>query len=240
MSKRIQDLTPSPTRWRKAIWGFVSRPFAGRSNRQKFWAGFAFLSIVTTLLLDNPFWGESQNTGYKVGEIARERIVTAADIYFVDEDETNSIRETMRKSVRPIFSSEPNRADEAIQSFRTAWESLERKSTATSSSNKSNSANRTEGNTNQTGASDLARVFALRKFSGNELEAVARVLRESAGGDIYADQDEPNIQGEIIIVDRQRPTDVRASQNPLTTMTKLSDARAALREGLGRIQSFSP
>src|SRR5688500_20325305 len=88
-----------------------------------------------------------------------------------------------------------------------------------------------------TGASDLARVFALRTFSGNELEAVARVLRESAGGDIYADQDEPNIQGEISIIDRQRPTDPRASQNPLTTMTKLSEARAGLSEGLARLQS---
>src|SRR5687768_14719158 len=140
------------------------------------------------------------------------------------------------ESVRPIFSSVPKRADEAVQSFRTAWDAIERKSAAMGA-NKTNSSNRAE--TNSAASSDLSRVFALRKFSPNELEAVARVLRENAGGDIYGDQDEQHIQGEIAIVDRQRPTELRASQNPLTTMTKLSDARAALREGLGRIQSFS-
>ena len=236
MSKRIQDLTPPPTRWRKAIWGFVSRPFASLSVEQKFWLGFAFLCIVTTLLLNNPIWRASGETSYKEGDIARETIISPADIYFVDEGETNRIRETAKESVQPIFSSVPKRADEAVQSFRTAWESIERKSAA-NVSNKSNTSNRNEAST--VGNSDLARVFALRKFSPNELEAVVRVLRENAGGDIYADQDEQYIQGEISIVDRQRPTELRASQNPLNTMTKLSDARESLRSGLRQLQSLS-
>ena len=236
MSKRIQDMTPPPTRWRKAIWAFVSRPFDALSIGQKFWIGFVFLCIVTTLLLNNPIWRASGETSYKEGEIARESIISPADIYFVDEDETARIRETAKESVRPIFSSVPKRADEAVQSFRTAWESVERKNSA-NASNKSNSSNRNYAPA--AGNSDLARVFALRKFSPNELDAVARVLRENAGGDIYADQDEQFIQGEISIVDRQRPTELRASQNPLNTMTKLSDAREGLRNGLRQLQSFS-
>ena len=238
MSKRIQDLTPPPTRWRKAIWGALSRPFDSLSERQKFWIGFGFLCIVTTLLINNPIWRASGDTLYKEGDIARESVISPADIHFLDEEETNRIKETARETVRPIFSSEPKRADEAVQSFRSAWESVERKSLA-AASNKSNS-NKNEGPLATNGTSDIARVFALRKFSPNELDAVARVLRESAGGDIYADQDERNIQSEISIVDRQRPTELRASQNPLATMTKLSDARTGLREGLGRIQSLSP
>ncbi len=238
MSKRIQDLTPPPTRWRKAIWSFVSRPFKTLSDRQRFWIGFAFLSIVTTLLLNNPLWRASGDSGYKEGDIARESIISPADIYFVDEVETDRIRATATETVRPIFSSEPKRADEAVQSFRTAWESIERKSAA--AANKSNSSNRNDTPAATSGASDLARVVSLRKFSGNELESVVRVLRENAGGDIYADQDEPNIQSEISIIDRQRPTDLRASKNPLTTMTKLSEARAGLHDGLVRIQSLSP
>jgi putative nucleotidyltransferase with HDIG domain len=238
MSKRIQDLTPPPTRWRKAIWAVLSRPLNALSVGQKFWIGFGFLCIVTTLLLNNPIWRASGETIYKEGDIARESIISPADIYFVDEEQTNRIRETAKETVRPIFSSEPKRADEAVQSFRTAWESIERKSAA--ASNKSNSSNRNDASSTPNGASDIARVFALRKFSGNELEAVTRVLRENAGGDIYADRDEPYIQSEISIVDRKRPTDVRASQNPVATMTKLSEARARLREGLGRIQSLSP
>ncbi|MEO6334823.1 MAG: HDIG domain-containing metalloprotein [Pyrinomonadaceae bacterium] len=236
MSKRIQDLTPPPTRWRKAIWGIVSRPFESFSIGQKFWLSFAFLCVVTTLLLNNPIWRASGETSYKEGEIARESIISPADIYFVDEEETSRIRETAKESVRPIFSSVPKRADEAVQSFRTAWESIERKSSP-NVSNKSNTSNRNEAPA--AGNSDLPRVFAVRKFSPNELEAIARVLRENAGGDIYADQDEPYIQGEIAIVDRQRPTDLRAAQNPLNTMTKLSDAREGLRSGLRQLQSLS-
>ena len=236
MSKRIQDLTPPPTRWRKAIWGFVSKPFSSLSSGQKFWLGFAFLCIVTTLLLNNPIWRASGETSYKEGDIARETIISPADIYFVDEDETNRIRETAKESVRPIFSSVPKRADEAVQSFRTAWESIERKNAA-NVSNKTNASNRND--TPAAGNSDLARVFSLRKFTANELDAVVRVLRENAGGDIYADQDEQYIQGEISIVDRQRPTELRASQNPLNTMTKLSAARESLRSGLHQLQSLS-
>lgn len=236
MSKRIQDLTPPPTRWRKAIWGVVSRPFNELTTGQKFWIGFVLLCIVTTLLINNPIWRASGENVYKEGDIARESIISPADIHFVDEEETNRIRETVRETVRPIFSSEPNRADEAVQSFRTAWVAIERKSAA---ANKANATNRNDSPASTNGTSDLARVISLRKFSPYELEAVARVLRENAAGDIYSDQDEPHLQGEIAIIDRQRPTDVRASQNPMMTMTKLSDARSSLRDGLSRIQSLS-
>lgn len=237
MSKRIQDLTPPPTRWRKAIWGFVSRPFDALSVGQRFWIGFAFLCIVTTLILDNPLWRNAESNEYRLGDVTREKIISPADIHFVDEEQTSQIRETAMQAVPPIFASESKRADQAVQSFRATWESVERKSAA-SVANKTNSSNRSESPM-PAASSDMARVFAMRKFSGNELEAVARVLRENAGGDIYADQEEPFLQNQISIVDRQRPTDRRSSQNPLSTMTKLSEARAKLREGLGRIQSFS-
>ena len=214
----------------------MSGPFAKLSIGQKFWIGFAFLCIVTTLLLNNPIWRASGETSYKEGEIARESIISPADIYFVDEEETARVRDTAKESVRPIFSSVPKRADEAVQSFRTAWDSIERKASA-NVSNKTNTSNRTDAPA--AGNSDLARVFALRSFTSFELEAIARVLRENAGGDIYADQDEQNIQGEISIIDRQRPTELRASQNPLNTMTKLSDAREGLRNGLRQLQSLN-
>ena len=167
MSKRIQDLTPPPTRWRKAIWGWVSKPFYSLSANQRFWLGFGFLCIFTTLLLNNPIWRASGDTVYHEGDIARESIISPADIYFVDDEETNRIRETARESVRPIFSSEPKRADEAVQSFRTAWESVERKAAAANANrsnssngnsvNRSNSSSRTESPVGT--GSDLARVL---------------------------------------------------------------------------------
>ena len=249
MSKRIQDLTPPPTRWRKAAWRFVSRPFQSLTATQRFWLGFAFLCVVTTLLLNNPIWRASGETVYREGDIARESIISPADIYFVDDEQTNRIRETARETVRPIFSSEPKRADQAVQSFRTAWESLERKAAAANanrsnsgngnSANRSNASSRNDSPAGTNIGSDVARVYALRKFSPTELEAIVRVLRENAAGDIYDDRDEPFLQGEISITDRQRPTDIRSSNNPLNTMTKLSDARNGLREDLARIQSLS-
>ncbi|HKP70529.1 MAG TPA: hypothetical protein VJV05_14675, partial [Pyrinomonadaceae bacterium] len=251
MSKRIQDLTPPPTRWRKAIWGWISKPFDSISPTRKFWFGFGFLCVVTTLLLNNPIWRVTGETTYHEGDIARESIISPADIYFVDEEQTNRIRETARETVRPIFLSEPKRADEAVQSFRTAWESVERKAAA-ANANRSNTSNRNDAaqNTNRSnvatrpdaasnGGAELARIFALRKFSPIELEAISRILRENAAGDIYDDRDEPFLQSEISIIDRQRPTDMRASHNPLNTMTKLSDARNGLRDDLSRIQSLS-
>src|SRR5215207_7998583 len=184
MSKRIQDLTPPPTRWRKAIWSFLSRPLETMSLGQRFWLGFAFLSLTTTLLIDNPIWRSSDGIEYKLDDIARERIVAPADIHFVDEEETNQIRETAREAIPAIFSSESKRSDEAVQSFRMTWESIERKSSAASANKTNSSSNRNDSPANAGGASEMAHVFAMRKFSPNELEAVARVLRENAGGDI--------------------------------------------------------
>ena len=238
MSKRIQDLTPPPTRWRKAIWGFLSRPYNALSVGQRFWIGFAFLSIATTLLINNPLWRSSDGIEYKVDEIARERIVAPADIHFVDEEETNRNRELARDAIPATFSSEPKRADEAVNSFRNAWESVERKSSAAADRTNSNT-NRNDAPASNLAVSEMARVYSIRKFSPNELEAVTRALRENAAGDIYSDQDEAYLHGLIIITDRQRPTDVRTSQSPLSTMTKLSTARQQLREDLGRIQSLS-
>lgn len=204
------------------------------SSRQKFWLGFAFLSIVTAVALHNPIWRAGMESPYREGDVARETIISPSDIFFVDEQETARIRATAKESVQPIFSYEPRRADEAVQNFRLAWENLERKSVAANTSSRSNS-NRSEPQ----GSGELGRIYNSRKFSSNELDAIGRVLRENAGGDIYGDQDEPFLQGEVTIVDRQRPTDTRQAQKPAMTMTKLSQARENLRRGLHQVGSLS-
>ncbi|MFL6468453.1 MAG: HD family phosphohydrolase, partial [Pyrinomonadaceae bacterium] len=89
------------------------------------------------------------------------------------------------------------------------------------------------------GGIDFGKVFAIRKFSPNELETVARIIRENASGDIYGDQDEPFLQGQITIVDRQKPTDARVAANPVTSMTKLSEARRKLANDINAVPSFS-
>ena len=245
MSKRIEDLKTPTVRWRGRIRSAGSSVFGFFSSRQLFWFGFAFLSIVTTILLFNPIWRTNSELAYKEGDIARETIISPSDIHFVDEDETEKVRESAKEAIDPIFNFEPRRAEEAVQTFRTAWEDAERKSRPVANTNKSNSS-ANKGNSNvrsesniAKGGIDFAKVFAMRRFSPNELEAVARVIRENASGDIYGDQDEPFLQGQISIVDRQKPTDSRISTNPASMMTKLSQARGKLAADIKAIPSLS-
>jgi putative nucleotidyltransferase with HDIG domain len=240
MSKRIEELKSPMTRWRGRLRNVGMRLLDLFSSRQLFWLGFAFLSIATTLLLFNPIWRTGVELNYKEGDIAGEAIISPADIHFVDEAETSKIRATARDTVDPIFNYEPRRAEEAVQTFRTAWEDAERKSQPQANANKGNTNVRSE-NSNATKVNpDLAKIFGGRRFSSNELEAVTRILRENASGDIYGDQDEPQLQGQITIVDRQRPTDSRVSANAATMMTKVSEARRKLADDLRSVPSFSP
>ena len=238
MSKRIKDLQSPLARWSKRLLDAVARPYERLTDDNKFWISFAIVCILTTLLLYNPIWRTPSEIAYKEGDIARETIISPADIYFVDDAATEHNRQTAMEAIRPIFSYEPKRADEAVQNFRLAWENLERRLANTNTANRGNSSNKDSQPTAVSGG-ELGRAYSSRKFGAYELDAVARVLRDSASGDIYGDQDQQYLQGEIVIVDRQRPTETRQVQNPVMTMTKLSDSRQNLKEGLARIQSLS-
>lgn len=239
MSKRAQELSSPATRFNRRVWSAVTGPFWGLSENQRFWIGFAVLCVLTTLLINNPIWSNSGEYVYKEGDIARESIISPADIYFVDEEETEKIRQTAKETVAPIFSFEPKRADEAVQSYRSAWESMQRRSDA-SNGNKANSNGKADARWTGLGGAELGRVFGARAFSTNELDSVVRILREASSGDIYADQDRQYLANEISIVDRQKPTESRQAQNPAMTMTPLSEARERLKQRLGEIRSFSP
>lgn len=239
MSKRIQDMTPPVTRWRKAVWARVSRPFEKLSDAQRFWLGFVTLCVLTTIFIYNPIWRNSGEQTYKEGDIARESIISPSDIFFVDEEETERIKQSAKETVAPIFAFEPKRADEAVQNFRSAWENLQRKTESGTNVNRVNSNAKIDTVWTGAGGEEAGKIFASRRFSPNELEAVTRILRENASGDIYGDQDRQFLEGEISIVDRQRPTDSRQALNPAMSMTPLSEARKALSDSLAQIRSLS-
>jgi membrane-associated HD superfamily phosphohydrolase len=136
MSKRIEELKSPMTRWRGRLRNVGTRFLDRFSRRQLFWIGFAFLSISTTLLLFNPVWRTGGELTYKEGDIAREAIISPADIHFVDEAETEKIRASAKDTIDPIFNFEPKRAEEAVQTFRTAWEDAERKSKPVANANR--------------------------------------------------------------------------------------------------------
>ncbi len=240
MSKRLQDLATPFSKIRKSAWQIVSRPFADVSENHKFWVGFAFLCLLTTFLINNPFWRVAAEQ-YAEGDIARESIISPADISVTDTEETERIRQAARESVQPIFIFESKRDDEAVQSFRSAWENLARKNEGTNSNSKTNVNEKTEAQTVWTGAggAEVGKVFAARKFSANELESVTRVLRENADGSIYGDQDRQYFQEEITLTDRLKPNQQSVVKMPESSMTALSEARNKLNDGLKQIRSLS-
>lgn len=239
MSKRIHDLTSPISRWRKSAWEWISHPFARLTGDQRFWLGFTVLCILTTLLIDNPVWRSSGEQQLKEGDIARESIISPADIYYTDTEETERIRQTAKETVRPIFILDAKRSDEAVQSFRSSWENLQRKIESGNANARSNSNLKPEGLWAGAGGADVAKVFSSRRFSSNEIDAVTRALREGASGSIYGDQDLENFGNEILLIDRQRPNQQSVVQMPETSMTPLSSARNSLRENLRQIRSLS-
>jgi cyclic-di-AMP phosphodiesterase PgpH len=239
MSKRIQDLKSPGTKWGQRAWSIITGPFRVLSEAQRFWVGFAFLCIVTTLLINNPFWNLATEHSYREGDIARETIISPADIYFVDEAETERLKTSAGGSVVPVFTFEGRKADSAVQTFRSAWEDLQRRIDAEQSANRANANARPVAAWGGSGGAELGRVFSQRRFSQNEIDSVMRILRDNASGDIYADRDAEHLTREISIADRQRPTESRYIQNPAATMTALSAARARLREDIRQVRSLS-
>ena len=237
MSNRIQEIQSPTQRLRRKVWNAVKGPLGGFSQRQQFWIGFAFLSIVTTLFIQNPIWQSAGENFYNEGDIAREAIIAPADIYFEDIAATERERETVRASIRPIFSLESRRGDEAVQNFRSAWEKLNR--SQDSAANRTNSNSQKAPEWTGSGGAELGKVFSSRRFTSNELDSITRLLRENASGDIYSDQDSVHLQTEVEIIDRQRPGDTRQARNPISTMTSLSQAREKLAGAIDSIPSLT-
>jgi cyclic-di-AMP phosphodiesterase PgpH len=229
MSNKREDLTTPFAKYRNKILKRIN--FERITSRQKFWIGFALLSLFTTLLLNNPFL-RSGGESYKEGDVVRETIISPADISATDDAETERLREAARTSVRPIFTFETNRADSAVQRFRTDWESIQRKAdNANSKTNASNS--NSSGN-------DAAKVLLSRKFSSTELDAINRILRENTNGYIYNDSDEPFLESDILVTDRQKPNEQSAVSSPKMNMISVSTAREKLLTGIKEIKSLSP
>ena len=241
MSKRLPNLAPPFAKTRNKIAQYLSRPFQKVSAKQRFWIGFVLLTLITTVLIHNPFW-HSVSEPYKTGEILRQSIISPADISVVNDEETGALRLAARESIRSVFTFESNRAEQAVQGFRSSWEGLQRKFDVANSTVKSNS--NVKSNVNAKPSlllkpvedTDIGRLFSLRRYSPTELDSVARALRESADGSIYNDSDRQYFQNEITLIDRQKPNQQSIVSLPESSMTALSTARAKLNTRLTEIK----
>ena len=240
MSKRIQDLTTPFIKFRKTVTNYVSRHFEGLTSAQKFWLGFVLLCLLTTFLIDNPFWHVAAEQ-YREGDVSRQSIISPADITVTDTEATEKIKKDALESILPIFTFESTRTDEAVQSFRSAWENLTRKTENTNANTaaKANTNTKTDFQWTGAGGAELGSIFAARRFSSNDLESITRVLRENAEGMIYGDQDRQYFRDEIRLNDRLKPNQQSVVKFPESSMTALSTARNSLKEGLSRIRNLS-
>ena len=128
----------------------------------------------------------SSEPQFHEGEIARESVVSPADINLRSTNETERLRTQARDNVKPIFRYESGKPEQAVQRFLSAWETLERHGGASGSPAKqSNSDVRSETHWVGAGGADVGKILASRSFTHNELDAVQTALREAADGYIY-------------------------------------------------------
>ncbi|MFN3329564.1 MAG: hypothetical protein ACK419_01395, partial [Pyrinomonadaceae bacterium] len=237
---------------------FLKKASQSLTERQIFWTGFFFAVLITALLIQNPFW-RSQRSEYKEGDILRESIIAPSDITFIDEKETETRRNEAREKVRPIFVFEANRAEMAVQNFKLTLENLFEKvsklaTTAENSNTSNNSNNRNSSSTENIDAniaiklkektifssiSETEKVLISRKFKNAEIEMVLRALRESADGYIYNDSDRQYLKNEVVVLDRQKPSQQSVQSLPETNWISLSQARENFKTRLDGIKSLS-
>ncbi len=229
--------TPA-TRWREKIFAAVAKPFSTLSDTQKFWLGFVALCLVTTLLIQNP-WRSSNETAYQVGDIARESIISPADIYFVNPEEAEQKKFEAKASIKPIFRYESNRADQAVQGFLSSWEKLQRHGREKVGEKFANTEAKAETHWTGAGGADVGNILAARTFSRNELDAVQSALKESSQGYIYDDAEKQYFQNQVLVFDRSNPGQQSTVSMPESNWTPLSIARGKLKTRLAGIRSLS-
>ncbi len=125
MGLRPRFTTPL-SRARDTFARYLLRPFEVFQPRTRLLVGFAFLVIVTTLLLLSGY-SSGFSEDYKEGDIVRRTVVAPADITTTDILETEKRRAAARDSTRPVFNFDSTRGASSAQSFRAAWEGLKHK-----------------------------------------------------------------------------------------------------------------
>lgn len=212
----------------------LRRPLDALSSNQKFWIGFVVLSLITTFLISNPVW-RSTAAEYQEGEIARESIISPADITEVDNEETEKIRQAARESVKNIFVIQKTRPDEAVQNFRAAWDKMQ----SSAANREGDQGSQPSPEWSGPGGEELGKVFAARSFGNRELESILSVLRNSADGTIYDDRDRQYLESDVTLIDGRQPTTESSVSAPLSSWIPLSQARASIRPELEKIASLS-
>ena len=231
---------PPLTKARNAVWRFLKRRLGVFSPATRTYIIFFSLVLATTILIVNPYT-YSGGENYKEGDVVRETVVSPADIIETDESETSKWRRAAAETVKPIFRFDSNRAEQAARSFRSAWEDLQKQQRSQNNHNGSN-ANSTKNDLNWSGqgGAETGKTIAERGFRQSDLELLTDILRDVAGGYIYAESDAEKIDsGEITLVERNNAMRQSTLLLPESKMIAVSAARSRLRERIFEPNNFT-
>ena len=219
MGLRPRFTTPL-SRARDAFARYLLRPFEIFQPRTRFLVGFAFLVIVTTLLLISGY-SSGFSEDYEEGDIVKRTVVAPADITTTDILETEKRRAAARESTRPVFNFDSTRGASSAQSFRAAWEGL-----------KHQVGSKTAGNKQPTwsgeGGAAVAHAIIAHGFDDAKLERLTTLIREIGDGYIYDDGGSDRLRQEIVLVDVRNPAAQMIVPSPRTRMTPLTATRRDL------------
>lgn len=214
---------------RDKIIAYALRPLMVFKPRTRFLIACSILVLLTTLLLLTNR-GASFSEDYQLGEVLGRSIIAPADLSAVDQAETERRKNIARDTTRPVFNFDSSRAENSVQSFRSAWDNLATQSTSTQ--------NKTLTWTGAGGPA-VAQAIAAHKFNEADLDRIASIIREIAGGYIYDDTDAERLQLEIVLIDVRNPVAQMIVPAPRTRMTVLSSARRNLEQRIVNLPGWS-
>lgn len=195
--------------------GYLMAPFNFFQPQTRLYVGFAFLVIVTTLLLGANFTPRLTEN-YKVGDVVTRTVVAPADITTIDAAETEKRRAAAREASRPVFNYDSTRVESSAQSFASAWLELKNKE------------NPKPSDWRGPGGEAVGRALIAHKFDQTALDQMTSWVREIGGRYIYDDTEADRLKSEIVLVDVRNPTGQMMMSEPRTRMTPLSAARRNL------------
>ena len=217
---------------RDKLMAYVTRPLKVFKPWQRFLIGCSALVLLTTFLLFSNR-SSSFNDNYSLGEVVTRSIISPADLTAVDHPETERRKTAARESTRPVFNYDSSRAESSVQSFRSAWEDLQKQTTSGQKS----------FNWSGEGGPAVAQAIIARGFDETDLDRIESLIREIGAGYIYDDADADRLQQEILLVDIRNIANSAAQMivpAPRTRMTALSSARRSLELRIGNLQGWTP
>jgi putative nucleotidyltransferase with HDIG domain len=209
---------------------YAIRPLMVFKPRQRFLIGCSVLVLLTTFLLFTNR-GSSFYENYKLGDVLSRSIIAPTDLTAVDQPETERRKAAARESTRAVFNFDSSRAETSVQSFRSAWEDLQKQTSAGQSKSYHWSGE---------GGPRVAKAIIDHEFEETDLDRIESLIREIGAGYIYDDADADRLQQEIVLVDIRNPAAQMIVPAPRTRMTSLSSARRSLELRTVNLPGWSP